>query len=148
ELQFQLGATAYQTRSYTSALEHFLASNRLVPNRNVVYNIARSFEQLGRDAEAYRYYVDAKVGAPKADIKDIDEALERLAPRVAVIDVPTVPDGPTIFVQRKDLGSVGQTPRPLAVEPGDYIIMVELDGYKPAQSESIKLKKGGKSQVR
>lgn len=148
ELQFQLGATAYQSRSYTSALEHFLASNRLVPNRNVVYNIARSFEQLGRYAEAYRYYVDAKRGAPEEDVKEINEALERLAPRVSVIDVQTVPEGATIFVQRKDLGSVGQTPRPLAVEPGEYVILVELDGYRPSQSQSITLKKGEKSQVR
>ena len=45
-----------------TALEHFLASNRLVPNRNVVYNIARAYEQLSRYADAHRAYTQALDG--------------------------------------------------------------------------------------
>src|SRR5262245_42008672 len=60
ELHFQLGAERYIAKDYRGALEHFLISNRLVPNHNVVYNIARTFEQLGRFADAHRYYVDAR----------------------------------------------------------------------------------------
>src|SRR5215510_6056493 len=59
DLQFQLGAEAYAKGDFRSALEHFLASNRLVPNKNVVFNIARTFEKLERFADAHRYYVDA-----------------------------------------------------------------------------------------
>src|SRR5689334_3177640 len=62
ELHFQLGTSAYQSGDYSGALEHFLASNRLVPNRNVGYNIARTFEQDRRYADAHRYYVDALAG--------------------------------------------------------------------------------------
>src|SRR5262245_18472265 len=62
ELHFRLAAEAYTKGDYTYALEHFLASNRLVPNRNVVYNIARTFERLQRFADAHRYYVDALQG--------------------------------------------------------------------------------------
>ena len=46
DLQFQLGAARYRDGDFQGALEHFLASNRLVPNRNVSFNIARSFEKL------------------------------------------------------------------------------------------------------
>ena len=45
DLQFQLGAEAYSKNDFRGALEHFLASNRLVPNRNVMFNIARAFER-------------------------------------------------------------------------------------------------------
>ena len=44
DLQFQLGAARYTQGDYQGALEHFLASNRLVPNRNVGFNIARCYE--------------------------------------------------------------------------------------------------------
>src|SRR4051812_15323955 len=62
DLQFTIGADAYTKGDFTGALEHFLASNRLVANRNVMFNIARAYEQLGRYADAYRYYVDASRG--------------------------------------------------------------------------------------
>ena len=45
DLQFKLGAEAYQKGDYKGALEHFLASNRLVANRNVEFNIARTYER-------------------------------------------------------------------------------------------------------
>src|SRR5258705_13040649 len=66
ELQFQRGAEAYRKGDFTGALEHFLASNRLVRNRNVMFNIARAYEQLQRYADAYRYYVDALDGEDDA----------------------------------------------------------------------------------
>lgn len=147
EVQFQLGARAYQDGDYWSALEHFLQSNRLVPNRNVLYNIARSFEQIDKDAEAYRYYVDARVGAPEDDQKEIDKALERLAKKVAVIQVVSDPPGASIYVGRKDLGSVGQTPRPLGLAPGEHKIIVEMEGYRPATSDAIKVGRGESQDV-
>ena len=56
ELNFTLGAFHYQKGEYRDALAHFLASNRLVPNRNVLFNIARCYEKLAQFPEAYRYY--------------------------------------------------------------------------------------------
>ena len=40
DLHFELGVKAYSRRDYSTALEHLLRSNRLAPNKNVVYNIA------------------------------------------------------------------------------------------------------------
>ena len=63
DLHFQLARRAATQRGeFRGALEHFLFSNRLVPNRNVVFNIARTYEQLKRYADAHRYYVDALEG--------------------------------------------------------------------------------------
>src|SRR5664279_50127 len=72
DLHFQIGAEAYKKGDFTGALEHFLTSNRLVPNRNVMFNIARAYEQLAHYPEAYRYYVDALRGeGDQATVKAI-----------------------------------------------------------------------------
>jgi len=94
DLQFQIGAEAYRKADYTTALEHFLASNRLVANRNVMFNIARSYEQLGKFPESYRYYVDALRGEPDQKIiTTVEAALERVTPKVAVVEVNAVGKG-------------------------------------------------------
>src|SRR5678809_671487 len=69
DLQFTMGAESYTKGDFTSALQHFLASNRLVANRNVIFNIARAYEQLGLFPDAYRYYVDASRGDVDARFK-------------------------------------------------------------------------------
>src|SRR5688500_13036523 len=56
ELTFRLGAEDSQRADYRAALEHFLVPNRLVPNRNVIYNIARCYEELKQYPEAYLYF--------------------------------------------------------------------------------------------
>src|SRR5215813_8539028 len=78
DLQFQLGAERYEAGDFKGALEHFLVSNRLVPNKNVIFNIARTYEQLKRAPDAYRYYVLALEGEanPQAR-KRVEEALVR-----------------------------------------------------------------------
>ncbi|AKT43708.1 TonB-dependent receptor domain-containing protein [Chondromyces crocatus] len=148
ELHFQLGATRYQQGDYLGALEHFMVSNRLVPNRRVVFNIALTFEELRRYAEAHRYYVDALAGEEKADVrKTVEEAIARVAPRVAVLDVTTTPPGATIYLERVDLGSWGRAPRPMAVPPGRYRVITRLEGYEDAVSEEVEAKIGQEAEV-
>ncbi len=143
ELQFKLGAEAYQKGDYTGALEHFLASNRLVPNRNVVFNIARTYEELHVAPDAYRYYVDAAQGETRADQKQrIDDALRRVAPLVAVLKVTTEPAGATVYLDRKDLGARGNTPANLGLSAGKHKIIVELSGYETAEKDDVMLAVG------
>lgn len=148
ELHFQIGAERYQTGDYRGALEHFLLSNRLVPNRNVVFNIARTFEQMRRFADAHRYYVDARNGETDAKVlKNLEAAIARIAPDVAVLDVVTSPPGTTLYIDRRDLGSRGRAPRPLALPPGRYQVIAELDGYEPQTSEVVEAKLGSETRV-
>ncbi|MBS1122610.1 MAG: uncharacterized protein H6Q90_4838, partial [Deltaproteobacteria bacterium] len=132
----------------TNALQHFLASNRLVPNGNVQFNIARAYEQLGRFADAYRYYVDVSRGDPDGKLKsDVAAALARITPKVAVIAVETSPPGAILYLDRKDLGSVGTTPAQLGLKPGTYTVVVELPGYEPAQRDKISASIGATERV-
>lgn len=143
DLHFETGIAAYSKGDFRVALEHFLASNRLVPNRNVVLNIALTYEKLGKFADAHRYYVDALQGETNPQTtRGIEDALKRIAPNVALLRIESDPPGATIYLDRKDLGSRGRAPRPLAVPEGQYKIIAELDGYEPAYVEHIEAKNG------
>lgn len=148
ELHFQLGAERYKSADFRGALEHFLVSNRLVPNRNVVFNIARTFEQMRRYADAHRYYVDALAGeTDAATIKELKASIARIAPEVAVLDIASSPPGATLYVDRKDLGSRGIAPRPLALPPGKYTIIAEFPGYEPKAVPNVAATLGKETRV-
>jgi outer membrane receptor protein involved in Fe transport len=143
DLQFNLGADRYEARDFQGALEHFLASNRLVPNKNVVFNIARTYEQLKRAPEAYRYYVIALEGEKEPGArKRIADAVARISPGVAILNVETTPPGATVYLDRKDLGARGTTPRAIGLASGKRRVIVELTGYEPMQSDELEVSIG------
>lgn len=142
DIAFALGNKHYSRREYEPALSQYFLSYRLVPNRNVLFNIAHCYEALNRFDEAYRYYYDLSVDAAgsEADRKDIRVALTRLGPRVALVSVTSEPSGAEIFVDREDLGSRGRTPQTVAVPPGAHTVMVKSVGYHQAQAKVTALK--------
>ncbi len=148
ELQFEIGADRYKGGDFRGALEHFLASNRLAPNRNVVFNIARAYEQLGQNADAYRYYNQALTGEqdPAAQGR-IRDAFARIEPLVAVLQVDSDPPGATIYITRRDLGARGETPATMGLAPGPYVVLADLPGYESAQTEFPDLKAGTRTHV-
>jgi outer membrane receptor for ferrienterochelin and colicin len=138
DLQFQLGADRYREGDYRGALEHFLASNRLVPNRNVTFDIARSFEKLKQYPAAFRYYTQALEGETDPETKaHVESALETIKPNVAVLNVITHPAGATVYIDRRDLAPRGTSPRVLGLAPGKYKVLVELPNHLPAESAEI-----------
>jgi outer membrane receptor for ferrienterochelin and colicin len=143
DLQFQLGAERYEAGDYKGALGHFLASNRLVPNRNVLFNIARTYEQLKRAPDAYRYYLLALDGETKdAAKKRVEDALARITPFVAILKIETDPPGATIYLDRKDLGPRGNSPRTLGLPAGRHKVIAEKPGYEPAESQEVDVQIG------
>lgn len=148
ELQFQLGNERYDAGDTKAALEHFLASNRLAPNKNVLFDIARCYEQLKVWPEAYRYY-SASLEAETNDAgrRRTEESLERLKQRVALVTVETDPPGATIYLDRRDLGSRGTTPRTLALPEGAHTVLLELLDFEPGRSDRVELKLGEERHV-
>jgi outer membrane receptor for ferrienterochelin and colicin len=135
DLRFRLGAEAYQRGDYRGALEQFLTSNRLVPNRNVTYNVARCYEELRAFPEAYRYFSLALADETDAAVRArIERALASLRQNVAVLEIQSEPPGATVFVERRDLGARGNTPLALGLKPGAYVVLAELPGYHPARA--------------
>lgn len=143
DLQFNLGTERFELADYKGALSHFLASNRLARNRNVLFNIALSYERLGQLPEAYRYYTRSLEGeADAASIARVQAALARLAPRVPLLHLVTDPPGAHLYIDRRDLGERGAAPQTMALLPGTYRIFAELEGYEVAASEPVELRVG------
>src|ERR1700690_350473 len=85
DLHFRMGTADFRRGDYDGALSHFLLSNRLAPNRTVVFNIGSAYEQQKRYPDAHRYYVEALSGEtdPQAALV-AKAALARVAPNVAL----------------------------------------------------------------
>jgi outer membrane receptor protein involved in Fe transport len=148
DLQFYLGAEAYQGGQYKAALEHFLASNRLVANRNVQFNIARTYERMQRFPDAFRWYVRALEGENDGPTRErIESALRAMAPNVAVLRVETDPPGARVFLDRKDLGERGSSPQRLGLTPGKYTVIADLPGYEDARSAPVEVRLGEETRV-
>jgi outer membrane receptor protein involved in Fe transport len=148
DLHFQIGADRYRARDFRGALEHFLLSNRLVPNRNVVFNIARTHEQMRQFSHAFRYYRQAlEAETNPEEIARLEASIERILPQVAVLNVVTDPPGATVYLNRKDLGPRGQAPRMLAFDPGTHTVIAELPGHRPAVLEGVVLELGVQKNV-
>ena len=134
DLAFRRGGEAYRAKHYEDALAEFFHSNRLVHNNNVVQNIARCYEQLQMYDEAYRYWRGVLGENPKGeDKRAIEASLARLASRVALLQVATTPPGAEIYVERKDLGSLGTSPQTLALPAGKTTVILALPGHREAR---------------
>jgi outer membrane receptor for ferrienterochelin and colicins len=137
EVAFVLGNTAYARGDYPQALGHYFLSYRLAPNHNVLFNIARCYEALKRYDEAYRYYGDLTTeGLQGPDRSEVEQALARIRPKVALVRITTVPPGADVYVDREDLGSRGRAPLTLALSPGTHRLMVKLDGFHPTEASA------------
>ena len=148
DVQFRLGNMAYSKRDYRTALSHYFTSNRLAPNRNVLFNIARCYEQLKQYVEACRYYLafeaafEAAGDLKPAQRKALNKAMARVRPFVSLLRIASQPAGATIYLNRKELGSYGATPTVLAVAPGTYRVLLELPGYQAYGKQSLELHLG------
>ena len=149
DLHFQLASERYRAGDFRGAVEHFLASNRLAPNRNVLFNIARSYEALRSYPDAYRYYTRALEGEKDpSTIATLEQALARMEPNVARLTVVTEPPGATLYLDRKDLGQRGSSPQTLGLAAGRYTILAEAPGYEDAASAPTEIAGGRAVEVR
>lgn len=137
DLHFSLAVEAYKKGDYRGALEHLLTSNRLAPNRNVVFNIASTYEKLGQYDNAFRNYHDYARMEPDPTLRQPAlDAMERIASRVALVHVEAAPAGATVYVDRKDLGARGVTPLTLALPPGEHTLIIEAEGYGASSAKA------------
>lgn len=148
DVEFNLGAERYERQDYSAALSHFLASNRLAMNRNVLFNIALTYEKLAQLPEAYRYYARSLEGeTDAAALSRIRGALARLAPRVPLLHIVTEPPGAHLYIDRRDLGERGTAPQTMALAAGSHRVFAELAGYRLAQSDPVELRAGAEQNV-
>jgi outer membrane receptor for ferrienterochelin and colicins len=147
QFHFERGNQHYRQGRMEEALAAYYASNRLVPNRNVSFNIARCLEQLRRYEEAFRAWLAVEAqNPPEAERAVIATSIDRLRPFLSLVQIDSQPPGATIYVNRRDLGALGQTPKRLALREGQTTLILELPGHSPVE-RTVTLGKGLETKV-
>jgi outer membrane receptor for ferrienterochelin and colicins len=137
QVAFELGVQHVQRGEYLQGLSYLLESNRLAPNRNVLYNIAGAYEALGRLEQAFQYYTDYVALETDPEQRAAGQrGLDRLTGRVALVEIVSDPPGATIYVDRIELGARGATPRTVAVPPGPHTVLLKAQGYAQATAQA------------
>lgn len=120
-------------RELEQALDAYVGVLRLGGRtRNVVFNLALTVQELGRDREAFNYYSEY---LSSFDLGDDERAegqrrLEAIRPRVAVLEITSEPAGAEIRIDRRDLPVRGATPIVLAVDPGEHTLFLTREGFQ------------------
>ncbi|WP_370458975.1 TonB-dependent receptor domain-containing protein [Aggregicoccus sp. 17bor-14] len=149
DVAFELGNEAYAKGNFNLALQQYFTSYRLVPNRSVLFNIARCYEALERPTEAYRYYDELSQspeglgsGLDDDDVTEVRRSLERLRPKVALVRVDSNPRGADLYVGRLDAaGARGKTPLTLVLPPGVRArLIARKEGFRPAEAFVVPVK--------
>lgn len=78
------GTQFYGRGDYAHALTEFQAAYQLAPMPAVLFNIAITFEQLGRTREALDTYVEYRASAPKERLAEITAKIGRLKQTLGV----------------------------------------------------------------
>ncbi len=127
----------YDARRFEDAAREFMVEQRLAPNPNILFNIALCFQQLHRREEAYMYFAEylASDDDEAERRAQAERALEALRPNVALLEVRSTPPGAAVYVDRRELGQYGVTPRVLALAAGAHRVWVEREGYLRAEGE-------------
>jgi hypothetical protein len=137
DLLFRRGIEAYRARRYQDALQYLLASNRIVPNDVVVFDLARTYEELGQIEQAWRYYTWSLVLSEASELrKEAEHALERLTPQVARVSIETEPPGAAVYLDGRELGRRGYTPLVLPLPAGEHHLVLEREGHALAELDT------------
>ena len=129
---FQQGVAAYRAGRFYEAVQIFLQTQRIYPDTQLLFNVARAYENLGNGSAALRYYRDYLRQADRPS--DGDEVRERvrgleqqLAQRgVQQLTVLSQPESATVVLDGKP---VGITPWTGETYPGKHRLGLSLERY-------------------
>jgi hypothetical protein len=128
----ELGRQHYEAHRFEQAIREFFEVARLAPSPRTTFNIAVCFDLMHREDDAYLFFREYLA----SDDTDAERrafattAVARLSASVARVAVTSEPPGAQIYVDQRDHGSYGATPRVLALPPGEHAITIEREGYR------------------
>jgi tetratricopeptide (TPR) repeat protein len=136
------GRKAYTAGDYEGAIAEFKAAFDLKASTGALFNIAKSYEKMGRYEEAIDYFQQYLDLDPKAsDRADIEESIKRLKQsirsRFQELSVASDPPGADIYLDDRNTGLQGQTNFRFKVTPGPHTLYVDLNGFEPVKREFV-----------
>lgn len=129
---FQQGVAAYRAGRYYEAVDIFLETQRIYPDTQLCFNVARVYENLGNTSAALRYYRDYLRQADRpSDGEEVRERVRKLEQQLAQrglqqLTVLSQPEGATVLLDGKP---VGITPWTGDTYPGKHRLAVQLERH-------------------
>ena len=129
---FQQGVAAYRDGKFYEAVAIFLQTQRVYPDTQLCFNIARAYENLGNGSAALRYYRDYLRQADRpSDGEDVRERVRKLSQQIAQrgvqqLTVLSQPDSATVLLDGRP---VGITPWTGETYPGKHRLALTLHGH-------------------
>lgn len=136
-LLYEKGVTAYREGRFYDAVDIFLETNRLYRDPKFSYNIGKSFEGMGNQASALRYYREYLRRLPDApDAREVEGHVHQLEQSLSQkgiqqLTVLSTPDGAIV---RLDGQAVGVTPWTGETFAGKHRVLLEAAGYQALES--------------
>ena len=140
---------AFAERRYATALQYFLLVDRATPSPGAAYNVAVTAQTAGELKLAVAYlmsYLESQ-DTDATRRADAEQRAATLRAGLALVRVESEPPGATLYVDQREYGSYGKTPRTIAVEPGEHRLLLDLPGHHSATA-SVAAKKGAQESVR
>lgn len=125
---------AYDSHRYDAAARAYEASYAEKKEPSVLYNLARTYEALGRHPEALdrlQRFSDTAPFETRRRVPKLDGLLEVYRTRVATLDVRSNVSGARIIVRNVIVGETTTQPMKVAVNAGSATIEVSKAGYSP-----------------
>jgi hypothetical protein len=129
---FQQGVAAYRDGKFYEAVQVFLQTQRIYPDTQLLFNIARAYENLGNSSAALRYYRDYLRQADRpSDGDEVRERVQRLEQQlsqrgVQQLTVLSQPESATVVLDGKP---VGITPWTGETYPGKHRLALTLERH-------------------
>ena len=129
---FEKGAAAYAAGRYYEAIEVFLEVDRLYPNAQLSFNIAKAYDNRGSRPGALRSYREYLRRAPDAPDKDaittrVHDLETALAERgIQQLSIASDPEEALVLLDDKP---VGLTPWTGETWPGRHRVVVQKPGF-------------------
>jgi outer membrane receptor for ferrienterochelin and colicins len=140
---------AFAARRYPAALQYFLLVDRATPSPGAAYNVAVTAQTTGDLKLAFAYlasYLESD-DQDAARREDADRRATTLRAGLALVRVESDPPGATLYVDQREYGSYGTTPRTIAVDPGEHKLLLDLAGHH-STTTSVVAKKAEQAAVR
>jgi hypothetical protein len=139
----------FAQRRYADALISFLRVQRVAPSAATLFNIGVCAEHTGDRALAYTHFEEftRQDGITAEQRTDAERRMRALEPALARVTVESDPPGATIWVDRRELGAFGTTPRTIVLEPGAHEIELEREGRRTARG-SVEARRGAVASLR
>lgn len=147
--RFARAMTLFEQRNYEGALAEFQRVHELTRRADLLFNIGRAQQALGRYPEAaaaVEEYLRQTTDLPPQRRAEVQELLASVRRYIAYVRLSATPEAAAVRLDGRPV-EAAQRPADIPVSPGRHTVEVTLDGHRPERQEVL-LASGDRRELR